>query len=168
MEPFLGEIRLFGFDFAPRGWLPCNGALLSIASNQALFALLGTRYGGDGMHNFALPDLRGRSPLGTNGSSRYSQGAVGGMATHSLLPHEMPLHSHGLFAVPQASQLTPAGGQLSTPGKPAFAAPGSGGVAPMDQQTLSSVGASQPHENRPPYLALNFCIATAGIFPSRS
>lgn len=167
MEPFLGEIRLFSFDWAPKGWLPCNGTLLAISTNSALFSLLGTQFGGDGRNTFALPDLRGRSPLGAQRSSDLLQGDYGGAAAHSLSISEMPAHSHRASAIQQASQLTPADGLLASPGKPAFAAPGSGGAAPMAVQAVTSVGAGQPHENRPPFLTLNFCIATTGIYPSR-
>lgn len=168
MDPFLGEIRLFSFGFPPRGWLPCNGQLLAVASNQALFALLGIQFGGNGQSTFGLPDLRGQSPLGAQLSARYPQGAVGGEAAHALIPNEMPTHSHGSTAAPQASLLAPAGNHLAGPGKAAFAAPGSGGAVTMAAATVSTVGSSQAHENRPPFLTLNFCIATSGIWPSRS
>lgn len=165
-EPFLAEIRITSFAFAPRGWALCNGQLLPINQNQALFALLGTTYGGDGRVNFALPDLRGRVPLHSH-TAGTALGQAGGEAVHTLSFAEMPAHSHLKGSVDQATSGTPAG--LAPAAKPrrgvnVYAAP------PANQQIVdgpaSSAGGNQAHENRQPYLTLNFVIALQGIFPS--
>jgi microcystin-dependent protein len=165
-EPFLGEIRAFGFNFAPRGWAMCNGQILSIAQNTALFSLLGTMYGGNGQTTFALPDLRTRAPMHLGqgpGLSSRTQGEQAGQEVHTLIATEMPAHAH---AQPASS------GEQDT-NRPANAVPARGGVyaasgdgTVLDATTAS--GGSQPHNNMPPYLVLNFCIALEGIFPSRN
>ncbi len=166
-EPFLSEIRLMSFVYAPKGWAQCNGQLLPINQNQALFALLGTTYGGDGRVNFALPDLRGRSPL--HAGNGHSLGERGGAQAHSLSAAELPAHSHVLSASSDvANSNLP--GQALPAGKPRgginrYAPAGSANTA-LHAGSLANAGGSQAHENRQPFLALNFCIALQGIFPS--
>lgn len=163
---YLGEIRLFGFNFAPRGWALCNGQLMSISQNSALFALLGTTYGGDGITTFALPDLRGRVAIHQGqgpGLSSHVMGEVGGTETVTLTTNQMPSHAH--------NPLGSAGAQ--TTNRPDGAAPAQGGNystpdASHPMATTSVVGGSQPHNNVQPYLTMNYCIAVTGIFPSRN
>ena len=170
--PFLGEIKLVPYNFAPRDWAFCNGTLLSIAQNTALFALLGTMYGGNGQTTFALPDLRGRvalSPGQGPGLSSYSQGESSGVESVALLTSQMPAHSHTAQAsTALGSQATPAG---SHPAVSPLALGyvyrgGAGGTMPS--QAMSATGGGQPHNNMQPYLALNYVIALAGIFPPRN
>lgn len=163
-EPFLSEIRLFACNYAPQGWALCNGQLMPINQNQALFALLGTTYGGDGKVTFGLPDLRGRSPIHVGGA--YALGQKSGEESHVLVAGELPAHTH----VAQGSSATPnmasaAGNYWATQTSNAFAqTPNSS----MNPASVTAVGGSQPHENRQPFLALNFCIALQGIFPSQN
>jgi microcystin-dependent protein len=176
-EPFLGEIRIVSFNFPPAGWALCNGQLLAINQNQALFALLGTTYGGDGIHNFALPNLQGAVPLhfGAQAGSNYTLGQTGGESSHMLIPSEMPAHNHTMRAdATSPTTSTPAAGYalgqssgsgLSGPISESFY--GSGAASGQLSPQLSAGGGSQPHENRSPYLALTFAIALTGIFPSR-
>ena len=173
-EPFLAEIRMVGFNFAPRGWALCNGQLLPINQNQALFALLGTTYGGNGQTTFALPDLRGRVPIhtGSAGGASRALGERGGQETHTLSPAEMPAHRHPLQAASgDASQATPAGGVYGgtagagTP-ESAFYAPSGSASEALHGETVASTGGGQPHGNMQPYTALQFAIALQGIFPS--
>lgn len=163
-EPFIGEIQLFPFNFAPRGWAQCNGQLLPINQNQALFALLGTMYGGNGVTNFALPDLRGRVPVGVGGG--FVQGQRAGEETHTLNVAEMPAHVHQAIAssAPPSSP-NPSGATWANTGGDAYESVAN---APMANNAITPAGRSQAHENRSPYLALNFCIALQGIFPSHS
>lgn len=163
-EPYLSEIRLFSFLFAPKGWAHCNGQLMPINQNQALFSLLGTTFGGDGRVNFGLPDLRGRSPLHVGGS--HTLGEVGGKQDHTLSITELPQHVHGVSVAATATTLTAAGKLLASPGKPAFAAPNSGGAVAMAPQSGGSAGGGQAHTNMAPFLTISFCIALEGIFPS--
>lgn len=163
-EPFVGEIRLFSFGVTPRGWLPCQGQLLPIQQNQALFAVLGTQYGGNGSTTFALPDLRGRVPLNT--SPDYPMGAAAGEAAHTLTVNEMPMHTHSVAASGEPASLIPPAGHVWPQSASTYSA-----VAPnvqMGANAVSVAGGSQPHNNMQPYLAINFCIATVGIFPPRS
>lgn len=170
-DPFLAEIRTFGFTFAPSGWALCNGQLLPIQQNTALFSLLGTTYGGNGTTTFALPDLRGRAPMqpGTGpGLSNHVLGESGGSETVTLLEAEMPAHTHAL----RANVTDP--GDTSTPGPAASFAASSGGAlyqasadTELDPSALGGVGGSQPHNNLQPYLVVNYCIALQGEFPSR-
>lgn len=163
-EPFLGEIRLVAFTYAPRGWAQCNGQLLPISQNQALFSILGTTYGGDGRVNFALPDFRGRMPLHANG--QFPQGGTGGEEAHSLAMGEMPAHTHAIAASSNAAdQVRPASHYWANGGEPAYAATPDVTLAP---QAATTAGSGQGHENRPPLQVLNFIIALQGIFPSRS
>ncbi len=163
-QPFLGEIRLFSFSFAPKGWALCNGQLMPINQNQALFSLLGTMYGGDGRTTFALPDLRGRIPLHFDGS--FSQGSNGGEENHTLLSNEMPTHTHSAVAssIP-ANTASPANAFWADGAKTLYMSSANTSMAPG---TVSSVGGNQPHGNWSPYLVINFCIALQGIFPSRN
>jgi microcystin-dependent protein len=166
--PYLAEIRLTSFSYAPKGWALCNGQLLPINQNQALFALLGTTYGGDGRTDFALPDLRGRAPMHFSGT--HALGATGGEDSHALAVSEMPAHAHTLRASSKvAASSSPNGGVLAQPGRgatPAFAAATS--LVPLNPEAIGNSGGGQPHENRPPFLAMNFVIALQGIFPSRN
>lgn len=169
-DPFIAEIRMFGFNFAPVGWARCNGALLPIAQNTALFSLIGTFYGGNGISTFGLPDLQGASPLGAGtgpGLTPREQGEKGGVAAVALLPSEMPAHSHGLQATASATTAVPAGAALATAGNGAAVYRAPGVLAPMAAEAVAAAGASQPHRNRQPYQAVTFCIALQGIFPPR-
>ena len=172
-EPFIGELMLFAGNFAPRNYAMCNGQLLSIAQNTALFSILGTTYGGNGQTTFALPDLRGRVPIHMGqgpGLSNYSEGEVGGVENVTLLTTQMPVHTHPaqVNAASGATSKSP-GGNL-----PAFTSGGSsyGPTADLvmasNMVNIGAAGGSQPHENRQPYLALNWCICLFGIFPSRN
>ena len=167
-EPFLSEIRMFSFNYAPRGWSKCDGQLLPINQNQALFSLLGTTFGGDGQTTFALPELRGRAPIhfgSGSGLTSRQLGVRGGEETHALIASEMPSHTHVVNVVNRpGTQSAPANG---------FPAAHRGGYAESGNATLGAgavtvTGSSQPHENMPPYLAVSFCIALQGIFPSQN
>lgn len=169
-DPFIGEVRLFGCNFAPTGWAACDGQLMPIAQNTALFSLLGTAFGGNGVSNFALPDLRGRVALGTGAGSGLTprqQGEAGGSATVTLQPTHMPAHTHGLMAGLSATGNSPELSSLAPTATGALAYRVPGGLVPMAGSALAVAGGSQPHENRPPMLALNFCIALQGIYPAR-
>lgn len=175
-DPFLGEIRMVGFNYAPTGWALCNGQLLQISQNSALFALLGTTYGGDGRSTFALPDLRARVPLHQGqgaGTSVYSPGQSGGVEKVTLTAAQVPAHSHGLAAhdgtgsSPSASGNFIASPSDATTGEALNAFSPTANVV-MNAQAISASGGGQPHENMQPYLCLNFIIATEGIFPPRS
>ncbi len=163
-EPFLGEIRIFSFNFPPKGWALCNGQLLPINQNQALFAILGTTYGGDGITTFALPNLQGRVPVHTGSGITLGQSA--GEQSHTLSISELPAHTHTPVG-------NPANATSSSPAGNVWASLGSGGYSPapntaMNAASILAAGGSQPHDNMSPYLVLNFCIALQGIFPSRN
>lgn len=162
-EPYLGEIRRFGFDFAPAGWAKCDGQLLQINDYQALFSLLGTNYGGDGETTFGLPDLRGR--VATHWTSGSPLGRKGGEATHVLTAAEMPPHDHVLRASSApGTETTAAGNRLaSSVGANAYAV--ATNPVTMAPGALANAGGGQSHENRQPYLVINFCIALTGVFP---
>lgn len=170
-EPFIGEIRMFGFNFAPRGWAMCNGQLLAIAQNTALFSLLGTTYGGNGQTTFALPELRGRVPMHWGqgpGLSPYSQGQMGGSETVTLVTTQIPAHSH---TVQCSSDDATSGDPFNCvpsafPQKIYAGAPTPGRV--MNPTMITGGGSNQPHANIQPYCVVNFCIALEGIFPSRN
>jgi len=169
--PFISEIRIFSFSFAPKGWAQCNGQFLPINQNQALFSLLGTTYGGNGQTTFALPDLRGRVPFHVGGS--FTQGQAGGQEFHTLTVSEMPAHTHALTgntaatgASNNATAASPTGAYWANSGKNVFASGNPNGA--MSPATVTNFGGSQPHENRSPFLVLNFCIALVGAFPSRN
>lgn len=159
---FLGEIRLFASDRIPRGWLACQGQLLQINQNQALFSLLGTNYGGDGRTTFALPDLRGAAPIGVG--QNFPLGAAGGESSHALTTNEMPQHTHQVTGSTQGASLPSPVGNTWAAVANSYATASNGQMAP---QALSAAGGSQPHENMQPYLTLSLCIATSGIYPSR-
>lgn len=172
---FLSEIRIFSMNYAPRGWAQCNGQILPINQNQALFSLLGTTYGGNGQTTFALPDLRSRVPFheGQGGGNSLTLGERGGEESHTLTTQEMPTHIHALQGnnavvggTANATVQSPIGAFWANDGKSIFtnSAPNSA----MSPLTVSNVGGSQPHENRSPFLVLNFCIALQGIFPSQT
>lgn len=168
-EPFLSEIRIFSFNFPPRSWALCNGQLLPINQNQALFSLLGTTYGGNGQTNFALPDLRGRVPI--HEGLGHTLGERAGQESHTITQNEMPAHTHiltGNNAQSVNANLVdnPVGNYWANAGKTIFNT-GAANAA-MSSQTVASVGGSQPHENRSPFLTLNLCIALQGIFPSQN
>lgn len=165
MEPFLGQLALFPFAFPPKGWALCNGQLLSISQNQALFALLGTTYGGNGTTTFALPNLQGRVAL--DAGNGYAQGDTGGSESTTLQPTQMPQHSHVLSGTSgAASASSPSAGVVfaSTSGD----SYGTASPVAMSPAIVATVGGSQPHENRQPFTVLSYCIATQGIFPSHS
>jgi microcystin-dependent protein len=172
MDAFIGEIRLLSFAFPPKGWLPCSGQLLPIAQNQALYSLLGTQYGGDGRVTFALPDLRGRVTMGQG--QNYVQGQIGGVENVGLTTANMPAHTHSLAAKvligDQPASQKPGGGYPSSGGNPTQFSKGTKNVTMAPAALVASIGSaggSQPHENRQPVMALNYCIATTGYFPSR-
>lgn len=168
-EPFLSEIRIFSFVFAPKGWALCNGQLLPINQNQALFSLLGTTYGGDGRVNFSLPDLRSRVPIHTG--SGHTLGERGGEQAHTLSISELPTHTHGFTAqtaavgaAANATQIAPTSNYWANSGKSVYSTlPGN---AVMSPQAVANTGGSQAHQNMEPFLVLSFCIALQGIFPS--
>lgn len=166
-EPFLAEVRIVGFNFAPRGWAFCNGQILPINQNQALYSLLGTLYGGDGETTFGLPDLRGRTPL--HAGTGYSQGQKSGAETHALSLAEMPSHRH----VPRAAtgplanpSPIPGAGKVLADSAPGEIYRAAADLAATSSGTVSPVGIGQAHGNMQPCLALNFCIALQGLFPS--
>lgn len=162
-EPFLSEIRIFSFNFPPKGWAFCNGQLLPINQNQALFALLGTTYGGNGQTNFALPNLRGRVPI--HEGSGHTLGEAAGSSAVTINQQTMPQHLH--FLQGTSADGTAATAQGNVYAKALSATYGNAAnLVAMSPQTVSSVGGSQPHINMMPYLVLNFCIALQGIFPS--
>lgn len=162
--PYMSEIRIFSFNFPPKGWALCNGQLLPINQNQALFSLLGTTYGGNGTTNFALPNLMGRMPL--HFGEGFAQGQVGGETAHTLTQTEMAPHAHGVTASSASASAASLAGNLWANGNvPAYTDPGS---VVLNPAVLGAAGGSQPHDNMPPYLVLNFCIALQGIFPSQS
>ncbi|GMM91588.1 phage tail protein [Vibrio fortis] len=195
-EPFIGEIKLVPYNFAPAGWVFCHGQLLTISQNQALFALLGTTYGGDGFTTFGVPDLRGRVPLGEGqgpGLGHYHLGWRGGVETVTLSEHEMPAHSHAaiLTSAEAAVPCSKEPGTSNVPGPTSVLAKGDVKKGRNDMGdaniysenapdttlmhspvagsiAVENAGGSMPHENRQPYTVLNYVIATIGIFPARS
>jgi microcystin-dependent protein len=169
-EPFLGEIKMFGGNFAPRGYAMCWGQTLSIAQNTALFSILGTTYGGDGQTTFALPDYRGRVPMAWGqgpGLAPRTLGERSGTENVTLISTQMPAHNHGLNAATEdATSKSPTGNVLATTGGSAYI------VGPIDTAmnpaSIGIAGGNQPHNNMQPYLVVTFIIATEGIFPSRN
>lgn len=176
MDPFVGEIRLMPYYFAPQGWLPCDGRLLPVNQNTALFSLLGARYGGNGQTNFALPDLRGRAIVGMGqgaGLQSYSQGEQTGTESVTLQAMQLAQHSHSLaVSVPVTSATgttgSPQGGFYASTSPEQYGFSGTNGnMANLLNATSAPVGGNQAHENRMPFLALNYCIATQGVYPPR-
>lgn len=166
-EPFLAEIRIMSFNFPPKGWALCNGQLLPINQNQALFSLLGTTYGGDGRVNFALPNLQGRTAIHTG--QGHTLGELGGEQTHTLSIAELPGHIHTVNATTApASDATPNPNMMlaTSTGASFYGSPQN--LVNMDPSTVAVAGGSQPHVNMQPYLTLEFCIALQGIFPSQN
>jgi microcystin-dependent protein len=170
-DPFVAEIRIFPFNFAPTGWAICNGQLLPISQNTALFSLLGTTYGGDGRSTFALPDLQGRAPMAPGqgpGLSLHDLGELGGSQTVTLLESEIPAHSHALIASESDALERGPSGQLFATGVGISMFQTPGPVVALSPNAVTPSGGSLPHNNMMPYLTLNFCIALQGVFPPRS
>jgi microcystin-dependent protein len=167
-QPFLSEIKIFSFNFAPKGWALCNGQFLPINQNQALFSLLGTTYGGNGQTTFALPDLRSR--IAMHEGQGFTLGQAGGQEFHTLTSSEMPTHTHVVSPVANAAANAdagdPTGNLWANSGKTNYTTDAPNNA--MNPGAITNVGGSQPHENRSPYLVLNFCIALQGIFPSQN
>jgi microcystin-dependent protein len=163
-QPYIGQIMLVSFGFAPKGWAECNGQILPINQNQALFALLGTTYGGDGRVTFALPDLRGRVPV--HAVTTVQLGERGGEETHTLTVSELPLHTHAALADSGVGSTTSPAGNF--PARDAGSSTMYGPVPTGQGVALSAAGGSQPHENRMPYLGLRYIIALQGVFPARN
>ncbi|MFT3830520.1 MAG: tail fiber protein [Opitutaceae bacterium] len=171
-DPFVAEIRMFPFNFAPKGWAWCDGQLLPLSQNTALFSLLGTTYGGDGKSSFALPDLQGRAPMHPDqgpGLSLHDLGETGGSETVTLLESEIPSHAHVLRANPLAGDTPVAtGNSLARDGNAPLYQTNNSGLAPLAFTALTPAGGDQPHNNMQPYLTVYFCIALQGVFPPRS
>ena len=170
-DPFIGEIRIFGFNFAPTGWAMCDGQLLPIAQYTALFSLLGTYFGGNGTSNFGLPDLRARVPISMGqgaGLSNYVLGQLGGAEAVALLAGQLPAHSHSVNASDGAPVLTRPAGAVPARASADIYASAPDGTTVMNAGMIASAGGNQPHPNMQPYLTLNFCIALQGVFPPRS
>jgi microcystin-dependent protein len=163
--PFLSEIKIFGINFAPKGWALCNGQLLSINQNQALFSLLGTTYGGDGIQNFALPNLQGRAPV--HMGNGIVLGEKAGESVHTLTIPEMPEHAHQPVGSSSAATVRTAAGNLwaTDAANNPYSPTANGAMSPA---AVTQVGGSQAHQNMSPYLTLTFCIALTGIFPSQN
>jgi microcystin-dependent protein len=165
-EPFLSEIKIMGFNFPPKGWAFCNGQLLPINQNQALFSLVGTTYGGDGRVNFGLPNLQGRIPI--HFGNGHILGQLGGEVNHTLTISEIPTHVHSLSGTSNTGNLIIAAGNLpATSPTQLYEAPDNNLVA-MNPASIANAGGSQPHPNMQPYLVLSFCIALQGIYPSQN
>lgn len=166
-EPFLAEIKIMGFNYAPRGWAECNGQILPINQNQSLFSLLGSTYGGDARTTFGLPDLRGRTPIHTGAG--YSHGQVGGEEIHTLTPNEIPAHTHDVrVSDNNANLVSPALPDTFGQGKEASYAPYANSQRVNMAQSMVSNTPGQAHNNMQPFMTLNFCIALQGLFPSRN
>lgn len=169
-DRYTGQISIFSFPYAPKGFAPCNGQLLPINQNQALFALLGTTYGGNGQTTFALPNLRGRVAIGDGtgpGLSARTMGETAGEAAHVLTQNELPEHGHAAHFASDSSQMSPSGNYWAGDpvGNVTFSSSTDG--TSLNGAAIASAGGSQPHENRQPYLVLNFCICLAATFPAR-
>jgi microcystin-dependent protein len=167
--PYLGEIRIVGFGFAPKGWAPCNGQTMQISQYQALFSLLGTTFGGDGRSTFLLPDFRGRTAIEPGvlpNNPTYAWGQKGGEEAHTLIVAEMASHSHTAIASSAAATTANPSGSFWATGVNQYAASAIG--TPLAANAIVNAGGNQAHENRSPYLVVNFIIALVGIFPSRS
>jgi microcystin-dependent protein len=172
-DPFVAEIRIFPFNFAPKGWAFCDGQILPLSQNTALFSLLGTTYGGDGKSNFALPNMQGNAPMHPGqgpGLSLHDLGETGGSDTVSLLESEIPSHSHQLMSVAgfAGTNNDPTNEVLAKgdAGLQPYASPGA--LVNMADSAIAPAGGDQPHNNMQPYLTLNFCIALQGVYPPRT
>ena len=163
-EPFLSEIRMMSFNFAPNGWALCNGQQLPINQNQALFSLLGTTFGGNGQTTFGLPNLQGKVPIHTGGG--FTLGQTGGEQSHTVTSAELPTHTHALQATSSNGSAIIPTGNLLAGGTPQPYHAQDGNVTAMNPASVANVGGSQAHQNMKPFLALNFSIALQGIFPS--
>jgi len=163
-EPFLGQLMLASFNFAPRGFALANGQMLPINQNQALFSLLGTTFGGNGVNTFALPNLQGRVPV--HQGNGFSMGQLSGEEAHTIIAGETPTHNHLVTAISAANGTDPAGAFLGGGGASVFNTLAN--IATMNQSAISSAGGSTPHENRQPYLVMTWVIAMQGIFPSQN
>lgn len=172
MDPFVAEIRIFPFNFAPKGWAFCDGQILPLSQNTALFSLLGTTYGGDGKSNFALPNMQGNAPMHLGqgpGLSLHDLGETGGSDTVSLLESEIPSHSHQLRAISDsADQPVPSSARSLARSSGGFAWNPTFTPTAMSGNALAPAGGDQPHNNMQPYLTLNFCIALQGVYPPRT
>jgi microcystin-dependent protein len=169
-DPFVAEIRIYPFTFAPSGWAFCDGQVMPISQNTALFSLLGTTYGGNGQTNFALPDLRGRAPLHPGqgpGLTLYDLGESGGQETVTLLESEIPAHSHALRGSNTLADKPAPGGNALASFRGGYQS-ATGNLVAMSPAALAVTGGGQPHNNMMPYLALSFCIALQGVFPPHS
>lgn len=169
-DPFVAEIRIFPFNFAPQGWAWCDGQLLPLSQNTALFSLLGTTYGGDGKSTFALPDLQGRAPMHPGqgpGLSLHDLGETGGSETVTLLESEIPAHSHGMSVSSQLGLENQVNNQLFAMGDGINLYAPTNSLTSMSNQALAPTGGDQPHNNLQPYLTFHFCIALQGVFPPR-
>ena len=169
-NPFIGEIRLVGFNFAPTGWHICDGSLLSIGSFNALFSLIGATYGGDGATNFALPDLRGRTPIhfvADRFGNTHVIGQQTGAETVTLIQSEMPGHSHPLQGTTTVGDVASPNGHVLAQSPSAHYAAASNPTVALNPASIQPTGGGQPHDNLQPFLVLNYCIATQGVFPSR-
>jgi len=171
-DPFVAEIRIFPFNFAPTGWAFCDGQLMPLSQNTALFSLVGTTYGGDGKSTFALPNLRGRAPMHPGqgpGLSAHNLGETGGSETVTLSESQLPAHSHAVMAQSAlATSKTPTGNSLARPAKGEVFAPASANVVALASQAIAPAGGQAAHANMMPYLTCYFCIALQGVFPPRS
>jgi len=166
-DPFMSEIRMMSFNFAPQGWAMCNGQFLPINQNQALFSLLGTTYGGNGQTNFQLPDLRGRAPM--HFGNGHTLGEKAGQEAHTVTIADVPTHIHTLNgSTTTASTVTPDVNTVLSVSTPQQIYAGPAGLVAMSPQAIGNVGGSQAHTNMQPYLVITFCIALQGIFPSQN
>jgi microcystin-dependent protein len=170
-NPFIGEIRMFGSNFAPAGWAFCEGQLLPISENDALFNLIGTTYGGDGQSTFGLPDLRGRVPVHqgqSGGSSSYTIGQLAGAEAATLTVNQMPSHRHAFASTAAPGRDTPAGSVLGSPGSGALLYAGGATTSTLSASANTTVGGNQPHTNLMPYLCTSFIISLFGIYPTQN